>query len=209
MKTVEELQSEIEELKSGIEALTAKNKELITEKRKIQAKYQEIDVEQYSKLLDENEALKATLEKTQKQYKSETEKLSTELKQKDSYLQKTILEDGLSNELLKAGVDKKYLKASLALLKSEAKVAQGENGYKAVIGDKDLSEFIPEWIKTEGQIFTMKAPEATFTPNGGNPSGGVVGDKKYFDPNSPDFSLTKQAEIYKQNPELYKQLKGN
>jgi len=164
---VEELQSEIEELKNGIEALTAKNKALISEKRKLQAKYQEIDVEQYSKLLDENEALKATLEKTQKQYKAETEKLASELKAKDSYLQKTILEDGLSSALLKAGVHEKYLKASLALLKNEAKVTQGENGYKAVIGDKDLNEFIPEWIKGEGQIFTLRNPETTFTPNGG------------------------------------------
>ena len=164
---VEELQSEIEELKNGIEALTAKNKALISEKRKLQAKYQEIDVEQYSKLLDENEALKATLEKTQKQYKAETEKLASELKAKDSYLQKTILEDGLSSALLKEGVSEQYLKASLALLKSEAKVTQDEDGYKVLIGEKDLKEFVPEWVKTEGQIFTIKTPETTFKPNGG------------------------------------------
>jgi hypothetical protein len=204
-KTIEQLQSEIEELKIGNEALVAKNKEVLAEKRKLQAKYQEVDVDSYHKLLEENESLKATLEKTQKQYKQDTEKLSNELSSKDTYLTKTILEEGLSKALLEAGVDKQFLKASLAMLKNDAKVVNKDGEYKAIIGDKDIAEFLPKWMETEGKIFTLKSPDVGAGSNGGS-SGGGSDIKKYFDRNNSEFSLTKQAEILKTNPDLYKQL---
>ena len=61
--TLEELQAEIEALKDEKESLVAKNKELLSEKRKIKAKYEDIDPEQFNKILDENESFKKSLEK--------------------------------------------------------------------------------------------------------------------------------------------------
>lgn len=206
--TVEELQAKLEEATEAIEVLSGNNKKLTNELRNERSKNREIDMETYNKTLDENESLKSTLEKVEKTYKGEVERLSKELSAKDGYLQKTILEDGISKALLEAGVDKQYLKASLALIKNDAKVVQGEDGYKAVINDKDLSEFIPAWIESDGKIFTARTPDVGVGGNGGGNGGGATEYKKYFDTNNAEFNLTKQAEIFKTNPELYKQLKG-
>ena len=105
--TLEELQAEIEALKEEKESLVAKNKELLSEKRKIKAKYEDIDPEQFNKILDENESLKKSLEKLDKESKANIEKLSNDLSSKDKYLQKVLIEDGLTTSLLKNGTKKK------------------------------------------------------------------------------------------------------
>lgn len=200
--------AELEEAKGAIEALSSKNRELLAEKKKIQAKYNDIDPDAYSKLIDENETLKATLDKTQKQYKADLDKLSADLSNKDKYLQKTILEDGLTKALLESGIDKTYLKPALAMLRSEAEIKQNGDAYEALIGGKALNEFLPSWVSEgDGRLFVMKTPDVGGGSRGGTTKG-TNDVKKYFDSNSPEFSLTKQAEIFKTNPELYKQLKG-
>lgn len=206
--TVEELQAELEEAKGAIEALSNKNKELLNEKRKLKATYESVDVEQYHKTLDEVESLKSTLEKTEREYKSSIDKLSSELEAKDKYLQKTILEDGLTKALLENGINKAYLKPALAMLKSEAQIKQNGDTYEALIGDKALNEFLPSWVNEgDGKLFITKTPDVGGGSRGGATSG-ASDEKKYFDPSNKEFNLTKQAEILKTNPELYKQLKG-
>lgn len=205
MKTMEELLAELEDMKGAVEALTAKNKELITEKRKLQSKVQDVDVEAYNKALDELDSLKASYDKLQKQYKIDTEKLSSELNSKNSHLNKVILEDGLSKTLLENGISKEYLKPALAMLKSEAKIS---DNFEVLIGDKPMNDFMKSWVtEGDGKLFVMKQPDVGGGAKGGS-TNGTNDAKKYFDSNSPEFSLTKQAEIFKTNPELYKQLKG-
>lgn len=157
MKTVEELLAELEDMKGAVEALTAKNKELITEKRKLQSKVQEVDVEAYNKALDELDSLKASSDKLQKQYKIDIEKLSSELNSKNSHLNKVILEDGLSKTLLENGISKEYLKPALAMLKSEAKIS---DNFEVLIGDKPMGDFMKSWVtEGDGKLFVMKQPD--------------------------------------------------
>ena len=171
--TIEELQVELQEAKDAIEALSNKNKDLISEKRKLQAKTSEIDIDLYHKTLDENESLKSTLEKTQREYKSNIDKLSSDLSTKDKYLQKTILEDGLTKALLENGIDKAYLKPALAMLKSEAQIKQNGDTYEALIGDKALNEFLPSWVNEgDGKLFITKTPDV-----GGGSRGGANGSE--------------------------------
>ena len=48
-------------------------------------------------------------------------------------MQKVLIEDGLTASLLKNGTKEEFLKPALALLKSEAKLVQGEDGtYQAL-----------------------------------------------------------------------------
>jgi hypothetical protein len=205
--TIEELQAQLQEARASIDALNVKNKDLITEKRKLQSKVQEVDLEHYNKIIDENEFLKGEHSKIKKQYETDTKKLSEDLAKKDSFLSKTILTDGLSKSLLASGVDKQFLPAALAMLEKQAKVVQDGDNYSAFIGDKSSTDFVVEWMNGEGKIFTMKAPDTGAGARGGN-GGGSSDDRKYFDKTNVDFSLTKQAEIFKTNPELYKTLKG-
>ena len=83
--TLEELQAKVEALEDEKESLVAKNKELLSEKRKIKAKYEDIDPEQFNKILDENESLKKSLEKLDKESKSNIEKLSSVFNSKTTW----------------------------------------------------------------------------------------------------------------------------
>ena len=68
------MEKTVEELMAEVESLANKNKELISEKRKLQAKVTEIDIDTYNKALEENEQLKETLSKLDKNSKTETTK---------------------------------------------------------------------------------------------------------------------------------------
>ncbi len=167
--TIEELQSLIEDLKSQNEAMNNKNSELLRELRLAKNKNKELDIETYNKVLDENETLKATLSKLDKESKSNIEKLSNDLSSKDKYLQKVLIEDGLTASLLKNGTKEEFLKPALALLKSEAKLVQGEDGaYQAFIGDKAMNDFIPDWLENGDGKFARPIPPTS----GGGASGG-------------------------------------
>jgi uncharacterized coiled-coil DUF342 family protein len=175
--TPEEMAEKLSELEAEKEALLGKVKELKSEKVKLKSKYEDIDPETYSRLVDENESLKTTLEKTQKQYKTDIDKLSADLSNKDKYLQKTILEDGLTKALLENGIDKTYLKPALAMLRSEAEVKQNGEAYEALIGGKALSEFLPTWVNEgDGKLFVLKAPDV-----GGGSKGGTTEPQKSAD----------------------------
>ena len=61
------------------------------------------------------------------------------------------------------------LKPALALLKSEAKLVQGEDGtYQAFIGDKAMNDFIPDWLENGDGKFARPIPPTS----GGGASGG-------------------------------------
>ena len=176
--TIEELQSLIEDLKSQNEAMNNKNSELLRELRLAKNKNKELDIETYNKVLDENETLKATLSKLDKESKSNIEKLSNDLSSKDKYLQKVLIEDGLTASLLKNGTKEEFLKPALALLKSEAKLVQGEDGaYQAFIGDKAMNDFIPDWLENGDGKFARPIPPTS----GGGASGGSGGQSEQID----------------------------
>lgn len=176
--TIEELQSLIEDLTSQNEAMNNKNSELLRELRLAKNKNKELDIETYNKVLDENETLKATLSKLDKESKSNIEKLSNDLSSKDKYLQKVLIEDGLTASLLKNGTKEEFLKPALALLKSEAKLVQGEDGtYQAFIGDKAMNDFIPDWLENGDGKFAKPIPPTS----GGGASGGSGGQSEQID----------------------------
>lgn len=213
--TIEELQSKVSDLEAKLvdmqserDSVNAKNKELLGENKKLKAKSQEVDVEKHFQLAEDYENLKSEFDKLSKTSKLETEKLTKSLTDKDSALQRYLIEEGLSSNLAKSGVKKEFMEAAKALLRSKAQLKEDNGELKAFIGDKGLSDAISEWVQgDEGKYFT--APSQNF--GGGssnNPNGGSADLKKYFDKSSPEFSLTKQAEILKQDPALYQNLKG-
>ena len=64
-----------------------------------------------------------------------------------------------------------------------------------------------ESMKTDTAYAPYFKADARSGTGSSNHSGGSHDMKKYFDSKSPEFSLTKQAEIFKTNPDLYKSLK--
>lgn len=172
--TLEELQQRVSDLEAEKDAVNAKNKELLGEVKKLKAQGKEVDVEKYFAMSDELEKTKAELEKLQKTYKLETEKLSKALSEKDSSLQKYLIEDGLSSALAKIGVRPEFIDASKALLRQRASIKEDNGELKAYLGDKALNDAITEWASGEGKHFV--SPPSSY---GGGAGGGGQGGAKF------------------------------
>jgi len=168
--TLEELQAQIEEMKTEKEAMKAKNAELLAEVKKEKQKSREVDVDAYHKALDELDNVKAENSKLSGELKlkaKDSEKLLAQLGEKDSTLQKLIIDDGLTNALTSAGVVPELMPAVKALLRSQAQLKDNQ----AVINDKPLADFMTEWATTDGKAY-IKAP----ANSGGGAGGGKQGD---------------------------------
>lgn len=177
--TLEELQAKVSDLEAERDAVNAKNKELLGEVKKLKAQGKEVDVEKYFATVDELETTKSELEKLQKTYKLETEKLSKTLNDKDSSLQKYLIEDGLSSTLAKIGVRPEFIEASKALLRQKASIKEENGELKAFLGDKSLSDAIAEWAQGDGKHFV--SPPSSF----GGGAGGSQGGGQKFDGTIP------------------------
>ena len=193
---LEQLQAELEEAKSAIESLSSKNKELIAEKRKLQAKTSEVDVDAYHKAIEELDTTKDALAKLKKQYETDTKKLGEELSKKDSYLTKTMLSDGLKAALLEAGVDKDYLSFGLAMLEKQGVIKQNGDAFEPFINDKPMKEYVSEWMQNDGKLLTRVNPEVSAAAHGGT-SGTQT---KSF----ADMNETERTHLFKTDPEAFK-----
>ena len=160
-----ELDAAIEESNTG---LVAKNKELVKEKQNALKKLENYgDVE---KLYEKIEALETERDTFAKQFKDTTkqlEQVSKTLESESGFTSKLLLDNGLTDALVNAGVKKELLPAVKALLSGQAKVVADGNARKAVIGEKDLSAFITEWSASDEGKHFIQAP----ANNGGGANG--------------------------------------
>ncbi len=160
---------------ADVEALVEKNKELLAELKKVKAdlrKVQDIKPEDYQAVVDELEAVKEKLSASDKLVKTantEAEKYKALYESESAHTAKTLIDSGLTNALVDAKVDAKYLKAVKALIGGDAKVeADGEKRI-VKIGDKALSDYIKEWASTEEAAHYLAAPA---NAGGGGQGGG-------------------------------------
>ena len=82
-----------------------------------------------------------------------------------------LLDSGLTDSLVKAGVAAQYLPAVKAMLGTQAKVVVDGDSRKAVIGDKDLTDFVSGWATSDEGKHYLAAPNN----GGGGASGGSGG----------------------------------
>lgn len=157
------LEEQIEDLKNQVDATASKNKELLSELRVAKNKNKDIDPDTYNKLIDENEQLKETLSKLDKNSKIELEKLSKTLTDKDSKLKQILVTDGLREALIKAGADVKLMDGALALNKDRVVL---DDAYKPSIDGKDLESFASEWLSNEGSGYIKFEPTSGGSSNG-------------------------------------------
>ena len=167
MEELEALKAELEELKKSNEVLLSDKKKILDEKKKLQAKTDGVDIEKYFAMTDELEMLKAEHSKVTKLSKLEIEKLSKSLQDKDSAIQRHLIEDGLSTHLAKVGVRPEFIEASKALLRQKTSLKEENGAYQALLGDKPLTDGIAEWVSGEGKHFIQASGGS-----GGGASGG-------------------------------------
>lgn len=198
----DDLQAQLDELKATNESLIAKNRELLTEVKTFKAKARgaEIDPAEHEQLKAELEDARAQIKKSEKTYKTEIEKLSSSLSEKDNALQSYLLDGGLSDALAKAGVAAPYMDAAKALLRQQAKIAQEDGKYQALMGDKPILEAVKEWASSEVGKHFVSAPKNS---GGGAPGSSSGTATKSF----KDMSSEERTALYRNDPARYEQLK--
>jgi len=182
--TQEDLDAAIEE---ATKPLLNKRDELLKELKSVRKNLENVgDVE---KLHERIEALETERDTATKQLKDSTKSLETITKQLESesgFTSKLLLDNGLTDALVNAGVKKELLPAVKALLSGQAKVVIDGDARKAVIGEKDLTTFITEWSASDEGKHFVQAPA-----NGG---GGADGSK-----GTPNNDLMKLSPVERMN----------
>ena len=177
----------IAELEEAMEAMNAKNTELLREVKiaRAKAKGVEIDPNDFMALQTENETLKSQLEKVAKDNAKTVEQLQASLNEKDGALQSYLIDNGLNDAMLKAGIKPEFMAAAKAMLKSQTKLMADNGQYSALMGDKPLTEAIAEWAAgDEGKHFVSAPANSGGGATGGTgngvpiaPKGNLGGDK--------------------------------
>ena len=177
----------IAELEVELEALSAKNRELLGEVKVARAKAKgvEIDPSDFLALQTENETLKSQLDKVAKENTKTIETLTSTIAEKDGALQSYLIDNGLNDAMLKAGIKPEFMTAAKAMLKSQTKLMAENGQYSALMGEKPLNEAIAEWAASdEGKHFVSAPANSGGGATGGNgngipvaPKGNLGGDK--------------------------------
>jgi uncharacterized protein YdcH (DUF465 family) len=161
---VEDASNELNELKKH-------NLRLLADLKKA-SKGKEIDPEDFNRLKEENEALADKLAETQKAVKAaqtEAEKLKKAYADESGFTQKLLVDNGLTEALVKNGIAPQFLSAVKALFAGQTQVVTEGDSRAAKIGDKNLTEFVSDWSKTDEGKHFVAAPNNS----GGGSSGGL------------------------------------
>lgn len=197
MKTPEELQSEID-------ALAENNANLVRELKAARKKAAgaEINPEDHANLQAEVEELRGKLTTVEKSGKTEIEKLTKALTEKDGALQGFLIEGGLSDALAKAGVLPALMDGAKAMLKAQAAIKADGGNYQALIGDKPLAEAVKEWASSDvGKHYTAAPQNSGGGATGGGQTGASV--KKFSEMTSEEATL-----LFRTDPKAYEAAKA-
>ena len=166
-----EVKALIEEVTAAAtEALSAKNKELLGEVKTLKAKAKgaDIDPAEHAALQTQVEDLTDRLTKAEKTAKTEIDRMTKALTEKDGALQKHLIDAGLTDALAKAGVQPAMMDAVKALHQSKASINAKDGAYEALIDGKPLAEFVTTWAQSDQGKHFVAAP----ANNGGGAQGG-------------------------------------
>ena len=170
----EELKAKIDEaIEAATGGLAKKNQELLAELKEAR-KGRAIDPAELDKLQSKIDALEVDLGSAQKASKEQAKLLKQAqdaLASESGFTQKLLLDNGLTDALVKAGVANQFLPAVKAMLGSQAKIITDGDARKAIIGDKELTEFVSSWATSDEGKHYIAAP----SNGGGGASGGSGG----------------------------------
>ena len=170
----EELKAKIDEaIEAATGGLAKKNQELLTELKEAR-KGRAIDPAELDKLQSKIDALEVDLGSAQKASKEQAKLLKQAqdaLASESGFTQKLLLDNGLTEALVKVGVANQFLPAVKAMFGTQAKIIVDGDARKAVIGDKELSEFVSSWATSDEGKHYIAAPG-----NGGGGASGGAGN---------------------------------
>lgn len=150
--------------------LVEKNKELLVKLKKA-TKDAAIDPAEYQTLSEAKDAAEAKLaemSKALKQAAADADKAKKAFEAESKFTSKLLIDNGLTEAIIKAGVKPEMSKAVKALLAGQVTLKIDGENRNAVMGDKSLSDAVAEWsLSEEGKHF-VTAP----ANGGGDAKGG-------------------------------------
>lgn len=160
-------------IEEAVEGLKTKNTELLAKVKKATAGAT-IDPAEHQALQAELEAATGKLKEDDKALKTalaEGERARKALETESGFTTRLLIDNGLSEALLKAGVKPEFNKAAKALLSGQVALKTEGDKRTPVVGEKALGDFITDWAKSdEGKHFVAAPGNA-----GGGASGGASG----------------------------------
>lgn len=170
----EELKAKIDEaIEAATGGLTKKNQELLSELKEAR-KGKAIDPAELDRLQSKIDSLEADLAnagKSQKEQQKALKVAQDALASESGFTQKLLLDNGLTEALVKVGVATQFLPAVKAMLGTQGKIVADGDSRKAFIGDKELTEFVSSWATSDEGKHYIAAPGN----GGGGASGGSGG----------------------------------
>lgn len=148
-------------VETATSGLKTKNQELLDKNKKLM-KGQEIDPQTVVDLEAQIDKLQSDLAVSQKSGKESVktlETLQTQLKAETGFTQKLLIDNGLTDELVKNGVAPQFLPAVKAMFAGQAQIVAEGDTRTAKIGDKSVSDFVKEWAASDDGKHFVKAPE--------------------------------------------------
>lgn len=188
--------AELEAMRESIRKLEAKNKELLDEKRKAKEAAEAAEAAR-----EEAEAEKAkaagdlaTLEKSiAAKFEKQLAKLSQERDSLASQLNTVVVDNGLTQALVKANVAPHYQDAVAALIRAKHKIEIQDGA--AIVDGKPLTDFVTDFAKSDTGKHYVAAPNN----QGGGATGslGMSGTPQFTKDN---FNMTAFGQLAKSNP---------
>jgi hypothetical protein len=148
-------------VEAATSGLKTKNQELLDKNKKLM-KGQEIDPQTVVDLEAQVDKLQGELSASQKSAKESVKTLETlqgQLKAETGFTQKLLIDNGLTDELVKNGVAPQFLPAVKAMFAGQAQIVAEGDTRTAKIGDKSVSDFVKAWAASDDGKHFVKAPE--------------------------------------------------
>lgn len=154
-----------------------------------------------AELTQNRKMLEDRIKEQARKHGEEIAKLNTKIAQKDKFIHKLLIDEGLTKALIEAGVEKPYLRAAKSFLAGDVKVQETDDEkYVAQVetdtGTLSIEQYVSDWVSSEdGKHFV--APPKGADAGGSKPGQKVLagGEKNPFDPKAPN--LTQQGFLLK------------
>lgn len=173
-------------VKEATDGLSKKRDELLAElkaARKGQA-IDPVEIEKRDAQIDELQGKLTVAEKAAKTATTEAEKARKSAESESAYVQRLLVDNGLSEALAKAGVTNPvHQKAAKAMLAGQVQITTEGDVRAAKVGDKALTDYVSEWAKGDEGKFFVAAPNNT----GGGAGGGNGGSGRAAAPKRSDY----------------------
>jgi len=155
--------------------------------------------------LEEQGDYKKLLEQSKLQHSEAMGQLQSKLKAEQSQVKGLLVTGGLHKALAAANVNPDLLEAAISILQHDVSIV-GNNGTSiAMVGDKDLSQYVKDWAgENVGKHFILAPNNAGGNANGNGTKNPINDAETPF--RKDTWNLTEQAQLSKADPEAYKGL---